>query len=480
MAPARPPAPPHSRNSLRTWLRILVASCVLIGAVSMGTVAGVLASTFQVITQPRTRHLGPFHSDVGESQEAVDPITMFERLDRRMNILVMGSDYNYSYGKKVTGDATSGNTTRSDTMMLMGIDPQRNSINILSIPRDTRTLVNGSYEKINAALSYGGIDLAKRVVTDLTGVPIDHHMALKIDGLIKLVDLIGGVSIYVDRDMYYVDETAHLGINIHKGWKNMNGEQAHQYVRFRKDELGDIGRVQRQQKFIQAVVSKMMNPLSWFKVPQLLAHAQEHIDTDIPMPVLGQIARFAKGLDKDRIRMVMLPGYFSGSEFQVSYWLVNYEASRDILKDMFPDSAFNDPQQSPVASVAPDQSFSRYRVSLWNGTNDYQLGQRVIGLLREAGWNVWAVRKSPHDALKTQYIAQTGKAELLRDIQTTVGFNGERVNASTGDIATDFTVLIGEDLKNHFDRLDAQEKQRQQETKQQSQSASPTARRRER
>lgn len=479
MPPARQPVRPPARN-LRTWFRILVAACLLIGAISMGTVAGVLASTFQVISQPRKLH--PIGSGIDENDTASSGLSIetifWKSLDQPMNVLVMGSDYNYSYGKKQTGDAATGGHTRSDTMMLMNLDPQRQRINILSIPRDTRTLVNGSYDKINAALSYGGIDLAKRAVTDLTGVPIDHYMALKIDGLINLVDLIGGVSIYVDKDMYYVDETAHLGINIHKGWKNMNGEQAHQYIRFRKDELGDIGRVQRQQKFIHAVVDKMMQPTSWLKVPQLLAHAQENIDTDIPMDMLSQIARFAKNLERERIRMVMLPGYFSGGEYAASYWLVNYEAAREVFKDMFPDSAFNDPSKDPVASVAPDQKYSRFRVSVWNGTNDYRLGQRVINLLRESGWNVWAVRKSPHDAIKTQFIAQTGKVDMLSEVQAAIGFEGERVGASTGDIATDFTVLIGEDLKAYFERQDAQENRMQQDARKRLRTQSAPSRRR--
>jgi polyisoprenyl-teichoic acid--peptidoglycan teichoic acid transferase len=459
------------------WFRALLAAAIVCGALSVGTVVGVLASSFGQspansleeanIVQQLTKRIEGLSSSVisgnrGNSEQSkegtnLDPwtiLTNFRQLDRKINILVMGSDYNYVRGKRVT-EETPGARSRTDTIMLLGLDPNKGEVNILSIPRDTRALLTGyHYDKINAAMVYGGVDLVKSTVSDLTGVPIDYYMALKVDGLINMVDIIGGVKIYVDKDMYYVDETAHLGINIHKGWKRMSGEQAHQFVRFRKDELGDIGRVQRQQQFVKAVLDQMLVPTSWIKIPELLSRLNQNIETDIPNEILGQIARLGMSSNKDKIKMVMLPGSFSGSAYQASYWLVNYDAAREVISSLFPDSSLaNYALASQTLPQATDQNMSRYRVSVWNGTSDLQVGREVVKRLRAAGFNVWAIRKAPAESLVTKFIAQTGKTDVLPHLQQAVGFEGERVAASVGDLISEFTVVIGQDLAKQIQSL---------------------------
>lgn len=473
ITPLPPSLRPRQTQRLNIWFRALLAAAIVCGSLSVGSVIGVLATTFgqnasgssldeaNIVNQltKKIEGLGNSFSSGKNTGEAakdgtqLDPwtiLTNFRQLDRKINILVLGSDYNYVRGKRVS-DEEAGVRSRTDTIMLMGLDPNKGEVNILSIPRDTRALLTGHhYDKINAAMVYGGIDLVKSTVSDLTGVPIDYHMALKVDGLINMVDIIGGVKIYVEKDMYYVDETAHLGINIHKGWKRMSGEQAHQFVRFRKDELGDIGRVQRQQQFIKAVIDQMMVPTSWIKIPELLSRLNQNIDTDIPNEVLGQIARLGMSSSKDKIKMVMLPGTFSGSAYQASYWLVNPEAAREVITSMFPDSTL---ANYDLASQPLEQSNQRYRISVWNGTSDYQAGREVVKRLRAAGFNVWAIRKAPADSLVTKYIAQTGKTEVLAQLQQAVGFPGEKVAASIGDLGTEFTVIIGEDLVKQIQTL---------------------------
>lgn len=474
-----PPAlRPRTATRLSIWFRALVAMAIVCGALSVGSVIGVLASTFgqgssvnalaeadiireltrtiEGLGQTSKQH-AVTEGERESNQTQLNPwtiLTNFRQLDRKINILVLGSDYNYVRGKRVS-EQESGVRSRTDTIMLVGLDPNRQEINILSIPRDTRVFLTGlHYDKINAAMVYGGIDLVKTTVSDLTGVPIDYYMALKVDGLINMVDIIGGVKIYVEKDMYYVDETAHLGINIHKGWKRMNGEQAHQFVRFRKDELGDIGRVQRQQKFIRAVLDQMLVPTSWLKIPELIARLNENIETDIPNEILGQIARLSMSIPKDKIRMVMLPGNFSGSAYQASYWLVNHDAAREVIASLFPDSTLA--SHALTSQTLPDNQHldpRRYRVSVWNGTSNLQVGREVVRRLRAAGFNVWAIRKAPAESPTTRYIAQTGKTEVLPLLQQAIGFEGEKVAASVGDILTEFTVIIGQDLTQKIQSL---------------------------
>lgn len=444
--------PSVRKTNTHQWFRVMLGTLLICVSLSVGSVIGVMARTFnppkiaRTIVDPMTGESRTIYMAQEQTFNPLDILRPFHPLERKINILILGSDYNYVRGKRIDEEAT-GQRSRTDTIMLASLDPTSKQVSLLSIPRDTRALLTGyHYDKVNAAMVYGGVDLVKSTVSDLTGVPIDYYMALKVDGLINMVDILGGLRIYVEKDMYYVDETGGLGINIHKGWKEaMNGEQANQYVRFRKDELGDIGRVQRQQNFIRAVVDKLMLPQSWFKIPALLEHLNENIETDIPSDVVGQIVRFGTSLQKEDIRMVMLPGTFATID-GISFWQVLPYQARNVISALFPESSLN---QNRDFSETQDPK-TRYRVSVWNATDDLQTGREVIRRLREAGWNVWAIRRAPHDTPVTRVIAQTGQNAHLQELQDILDFKAERVTASVGDIASDFTVLIGPDLVKHY------------------------------
>lgn len=444
---ARRPTP----REMRQIFRIVIATFLICGALSMGSLVGVMATT---LSPHRSSHIDPTTGkrvyEGNSHTAAIDPWSLlrnFSPLDRKVNILILGSDYNY-IGAKRLDDRVTGVRTRTDTIMLASLDPTTHEVSLLSIPRDTRALLTGyHYDKINAAMTYGGVDLVKSTVTDLTGIPIDYYMALKVDGLIHMVDILGGIRMYVEKDMYYVDETQHLGINIHKGWKDhMNGEQAHQYIRFRKDELGDIGRVQRQQKFIRAVTDKLKQPQTLLKIPALLQHLNDNIETDLPPEMIGQLARFASSLKKQDIHMVMLPGTFQTID-GISYWHMNAYQARKVITELFPDSSLSTDHPADSSTEDDPSPLSHYRVSVWNASGNLRVGREVIRRLQEAGWPVYSVIKAPYDTPVTKYIAQTGKSELLPQLESAVNFPaGEQITASVGDISSDFTVLIGPDL----------------------------------
>ena len=476
-----PYPPPHrvrpkqeSSSNLKRWFRILMASFLFCASLAGGSVAGVLTQTFApsekwvkiAMKDPLTGE-DKRDPDTGEVQytlvksdetasqlvNPLDVISPFNNLNRKVNVLLLGTDYNYLRGKRV--EEQPGTRSRTDTIMLASLDPGSHQVKVLSIPRDTRVLIPGyQYDKINAAMTYGGVDLVKTTVSELTGVPIDYYMALKVDGLVNTVDILGGIRIYVEKDMHYQDDTAHLGINIHKGWKDhMNGQQAHGYIRFRHDELGDIGRVQRQQKFMHAVLEKLLQPESWLKFPALLQHLNENIETDIPQDVIGQMIKFGTSLKKDDLHMAMLPGTF-WSPGGISYWAMDPALARNVITELFPESSLSSTPDTLLGAPTPDASanpYTRYRVTVWNGTDDYQVGREVVRRLRDSGFNVVSVYKAPSGAPKTRFIAQTGKSEYLQNLVNAVGFSsGESITASIGDIASDFTVLIEDDLANYL------------------------------
>jgi LCP family protein required for cell wall assembly len=362
----------------------------------------------------------------GELAQGLVPIA------KRENVLLMGTDFSYDNGQKVAQGPV-----RSDTMMVASVDPSTRKLTIVSIPRDTKVLIRGHYEKINAAYAIGGPKLAQEVVSNLLGVPIQHWAQVNTTGLEKLVDVIGGVKVYVDKDMYYVDETAHLGINIHKGWHLMNGKQAHQYVRFRHDELGDIGRVQRQQQFLRAAAETMLTPASLLKIPQLMATVRQNISTDLQAPAIMQLGAWAARLSRQDVKMVMLPGEFSQNP-NASYWLVDPQVAQGVGRRMLGGSA-------PEGQWRlPDRQ--KVKLTVLNGTALPGVAAAAARDLREAGWNVWSVGDaSQRDVRQTRVINQLGQDQLAVRIGHDLGIRPERVDASVGDVTTDFTVIVGAD-----------------------------------
>lgn len=415
------PRRPKRRPVWRAW----VLGTVLAGSLLGGAMAGIAFSS-----------LGGLDSPI----RLVDLPDLARPIDHKLNILIMGSDEAYDrYGRK-----TVDGIRRSDTLILAGLDPARKQVNLLSIPRDTRVLIPGhGYDKINAALAIGGPELAKTTVSQLAGIEIHHHMQLKLDGLVALVDLIGGIDLHIPERMRYRDRTAGLVIDLQAGWNHLDGKQAHQFIRFRHDALGDIGRVQRQQMFLQAVMSKLLNPMFLPKLPQLVATAQTSIDTDLTTAELIRIAHFARSIRREDIRMVMLPGTFSGGMYAASYWLPDPVAGQEVIGSLFPESALN-LYGTPADA---DQRKHTARVTVLNGTQTPRQAVHAAKLLRSAGWKVYAISVAPRqDVEKTEIIAQTGRTDLIPLLAQDLGVSANPVAASVGDITTDFTVVVGSDF----------------------------------
>lgn len=440
-------------KSKKATFRIVAGVAIILASSGLG----IFASTFHNVITAYNQNskdkisLGTF---AGIKQAVSDAIDISEPLTSPLNILVLGSDISYNRGRP---DDKS--PTRSDTMMLARLDPVNKVVNVLSIPRDTRVLIpeHRYYDKINAAFAYGGEQMARRVVANLVGSPVHHYLALKVNGLVNMVDILGGIEIDVEKDMRYVDHTAKLDIDIKKGRQTLNGKQAHQYIRFRHDEIGDIGRVQRQQKFINAVTAKLLSPSILVKLPQLVVSARENVMTDMSDKELLKLANFARKIQRENIKMVMLPGRF-GNIGGASYWLMDEEGSKEIISNMFPDSIYatnpNDTtpnyQQDPNAPVDPLPGKRRYRITVLNGSSEPRLASKTARMLREKGWSVWSVAEAKAPVTKTQLIVQTGKTKAVPFLTEALELPVDIVNASVGDIYTDYTLIVGDDLSAHL------------------------------
>src|SRR5574344_1496013 len=170
---------------------------------------------------------------------------------RRQNILLLGVDSNGADSDLWVG-------TRTDTMILLNIDPRTKSVNAISVPRDSKVYLPGEYgiQKINAAHALGGVDLTKQTVEQTLGIKIDRYVVVSDQAVENLVNTLGGVPVYVEKNMFYDDYSGHLHVHLRKGNDVLDGKNAVGYLRFRHDGLGDIGRTQRQQWFLKSLLSK--------------------------------------------------------------------------------------------------------------------------------------------------------------------------------------------------------------------------------
>ncbi len=346
-------------------------------------------------------------------------------------VLFMGTDVVYDgQGKHLKADKIALNG-RSDTMMLVFLNPPNSKVSVLHIPRDTEATI-GKYgvQKINSANAIGGPEYAKTAVTQLLDVNIDHYVVMNIQALTQLVNELGGITVEVPKKMAYMDWTAKLKIDLEPGVHTLTGNQAMGFVRFRHDELGDIGRVQRQQLFLHAVSRKMLDPRSWVHVPALIGIAQKNIDTDMTQMELIEALNFAHSVPKENIRFVMLPGEFSPN----GDWVTGYEAKNVAARLANPDI------EIPV-------SRRNLSICVQNATSDPQFGWKLAQALRKLGYVV-SIGKDEKEPIfaKTRIIAQNGSTADAKMLQQDLGEIGSIMNASIGNLTTSITIIARDDI----------------------------------
>lgn len=359
------------------------------------------------------------------------------QVSRPVNVLVMGIDEVLETPENSL-EAFSG---RTDTMLLVRVDPESDVANILSIPRDTRVDVPGNGNaKINHANFVGGPELAARTVSrNLNGVTVDRYVRVNTAAFREIVDLLGGVEVFVPNRMYYVDNTQGLRIDLEEGRQVLNGEQAEQFARFRNDGFGDIGRVQRQQQLIRALRERLLSPAVIPKLPQAIRIIQKYVDTNLTVEEMLALVNFGLELERDNLRMVMLPGRFSSpEEYIASYWLLDTDGRDRVMQEFF--------QVEPTyASVRQQRSLYETRIAIQNASGRSRAARQVARYLQEQGfYNVYTVNDWAEIEQETEVIAQQGDLNGARALATVLG-SGRAVAASTGDIDSELTIRVGED-----------------------------------
>lgn len=230
-------------------------------------------------------------------------------------------------------DKRNDDVGRSDTLMVATLDPDKNQAALLSIPRDTRVKIKGhGYDKINAAYAYGDRKLSQQTVESLLGIKIDHYIVIDVHGFTKIIDALGGIDIDVEKRMYYEDpwdDDGGLYIDLQPGMQHMDGKTAVTYVRYR-DEEGDIGRIRRQQKFMKAVMDKLVSPTIIPRLPSMVSAMYDAVETDMSISELLSFLGTLQEAKNNGLKSEMLPGkpvYID----DISYWIPDISKIRQIL-----------------------------------------------------------------------------------------------------------------------------------------------------
>ena len=246
-------------------------------------------------------------------------------------------------------DARPGETNaRSDTMMLACVDPELQKVAVISIPRDSRVDVPGALDKINNANAVGGPKAACKAVEKLLGTKVDYYVLTNFNGFAKMVDILGGVTIDVEKRMYRPTED----INLKPGVQHLNGRNALAYVRFRDDALGDIGRTERQQKFLKAFSEEMLKTQTIFKIPSLVPELKENVETNMGTKAMLDLAKLALKFSPDDLVAQTLPGYFwDDPDTGASYWVVDKTKSKELIANLMDGRKVAVIQESPHPTV---------------------------------------------------------------------------------------------------------------------------------
>lgn len=186
---------------------------------------------------------------------------------KSINILLLGVD------------EREGDKGRSDTMILMSLNPKTNAMKMLSIPRDTYVNIpNRGMDKINHAYAFGGVELAVQTVEEAFDLPVHFYGKVNMEGFELGVDSLGGVTI--NNDMEFTQD----GIHYEKGNLHLNGKEALAYIRMRKgDPRGDMGRNERQRAVITAAMNEAASFSSITKVGEILEILGNNVNTDLQM-----------------------------------------------------------------------------------------------------------------------------------------------------------------------------------------------------
>ncbi|WLR55397.1 LytR family transcriptional regulator [Mesobacillus subterraneus] len=253
--------------------------------------------------------------DREKSEKRPTPVTLEE--EQPFSVLMLGVD------------EREGDRGRSDTLIVLTVNPSTQTTKMLSIPRDTRTEIvgKGFEDKINHAYAFGGVEMSMDTVENFLDIPIDYYMQINMEGFRDIVDATGGVTVENDLDFTYA------GVHFPKGEIVLNGEKALKYSRMRyEDPRGDFGRQSRQRQVIQAVIKQGASFSSLTKFDEIFEAIGQNIKTNMKFNEMVDIQSNYKKAAKN-IEQMEISG--SGTKIDgIYYYVVSDEEQQKLQQTL--------------------------------------------------------------------------------------------------------------------------------------------------
>ena len=359
----------------------------------------------------------------------------------------------------------------TDFIMLGKYDPNTREVNLMSIPRDSK--VSGTSDgKINSAYARGLNPMnTVNIVEKLTGVKIDYYILFKTKVLRDIVDAVDGVVVTVPQNMNYDDPYQNLHIHLKKGTYKLNGDQAEQFVRFRRYPNGDVDRVKAQQTFIKAMISRCLEPQNVIKIGDLVKIVLNNTKTNIISDVVGQYIDDAVAFKPDRVRIETLPGEGGYADNGISYFFINEKKAKVLIDELFNQETDMEEVEEVQKEIEEElksgtlekeltsgnfekepkdirnvESGDKLRIEVLNNGTSVKNFNRAVDVLNNSGYDVVKVGNLDDKNETKSKIVCYSKSEKMKSqmqiISKIVGIkNTENGSISNSDL--DFTIVLG-------------------------------------
>lgn len=361
----------------------------------------------------------------------------------RITILLLGNALSIINNKDQTNPYVR---DRTDTMMLVSVNPKTDQASVLSIPRDSLVNIPGVGEtKINEANYFGGPKLAVKMVEQTLHVPVDYYMETTMWNFEKIINTLGGLTVDVTQPMHYGGVGNPLDINLNPGVQKLNGQQVLEYVRFRAEPLGDISRIQQQQYIVKLILKKVLTPSQIYKLPEIITMLrQDIVHTNLTLPQMLSLGLIATHIQLSAVRYATLPGHpvvrtDPVLKIPLDYWVLDQR-----LMHMMVDE---------IVLEKPLTAADRHNVHIIikAGTGSMQPADQVAAWLKAKGFTVLAIDWSNrHNHVHNEILDFTGDKYLVARIQSALGpASATKITESPYHDypGLDMIITVGSDLK---------------------------------
>ena len=368
----------------------------------------------------------------------------------------------------------------TDTIIVASYNPNTQKAVLLSIPRDSFTGTNTkravASDKINAIYNITR-DPMKTVeaVNELTGLDLQYYAIVQTEALIELVDAIGPIEYYVPTDMNYDDTSQDLHIHFEEGLQEIDGPEAEELLRFRKNNDGtsfpeeygdnDVGRMRNQREFITAVVEQTVKLENITKLGTIIDIASRNLITNLDFNILKDYLPYAVEFSTENLQTASLPGTVPNLNQTngVSIYVVDEEETEQLVTELFfpeqlteegvidgnmTNTASNTTNTSTTSSSSTTSSNSSIKIEVLNGTSDGKVLQEVVNKLKEEGYNVSRTGTTTSTSKTVIANKKNVSTTAMNSIKEAVG-SGTISDSSTGGSSSkvDVTIIIGKDYQ---------------------------------